>query len=280
MSAPAGRPDRRPAGRRRGRLLVALVVVLVAGGVVAAIAATHTSRPHAARRPPPPPNGDPGNWKLIFHDGFNGTRLDPAHWTTGWFGSGVTWPVAPNAPECFDPRRVSVGGGSLNVSVAVQPEVCEGETRPYSAGIVTSNGKFSYRYGFAQIRARVVVSAAGVVYDWPDFWTDGQHWPADGEDDIVEGLHGQLCWHFHSPLGARGNCDTTPVTPGWHTFGSDWEPGSVTYYYDGVRVGRIHHGVTSAPMYLILGLGADPQYGGPSRAATFRVDYVRVWQHP
>jgi beta-glucanase (GH16 family) len=272
VSGDAGRQDGPHAGRGRRRVLVALVLVLVAGGVLAAIA-LRTGRA-------PVPNGDRGNWHLVFDDDFNGTSLDQAHWSTGWFGSGVTWPVNPTVPECFDPRRVSVRGGSLNVSVAIKPEFCEGKTRRYSAGIVTSDGKFSYTYGFAQIRARVAVSRSGVVYDWPSFWTAGQHWPTDGEDDIAEGLHGQLCWHFHSPLGARGNCDTMPVTAGWHTFGSDWEPGSVTYYYDGRRVGRIIHGVTSAPMYLILGIGADAQYGGPSRAATYRVDYVRVWQHP
>ena len=150
-------------GRGRRRVVVALALVLVAGGVLAAIA--------LRTRPAPVPNGDRGNWHLIFDDAFNGTSLDQAHWSTGWFGSGVTWPVNPTVSECFDPRRVSVGGGSLSVSVAIKPEFCEGKTRRYSAGIVTSDGKFSYTYGFAQIRARVAVSRSGVVYDWPSFWT-------------------------------------------------------------------------------------------------------------
>ena len=265
----AGPPPReRRGGRRR---LFALAVIVAAGA--AAVAAV------LALQAQPEPIGDRGSWHLIFDDEFNGSRLDTSHWSTGWFGSGVTWPVNPNAPECFDPRRVSVGGGSLNVSVAVKPETCEGKTRPYAAGIVTTNGKFSYRYGYAEIRAKIAVSAAGVVYDWPAFWTDGQNWPADGEDDIVEGLGGRLCWHFHSAAGVPGTCKQTPVKPGWHTFGADWEPGSVTYYYNGRRVGRITRGITAAPMYLILGIGADAQYGGPTRAATFRVAYVRVWQH-
>jgi beta-glucanase (GH16 family) len=249
-----------------------LVVVIAVGASVRALAPAFYKHPA--------PIGDPGSWHLIFDDEFNGSSLNTSYWSTGWFGSGVTYPIDSSAPECFDPRRVAVAGGSLILSVAIKSENCEGRTRPYSAAIVTTNGKFSYAYGFAEIRARIAVSAAGVVYDWPAFWTDGQNWPTDGEDDIVEGLGGRLCWTFHSPAGAPSTCESTPVSPGWHTFGADWEPGSVSYYYDGRRVGTITRGITSAPMYVILGLGADPQVGGPSRAATFQVKYVRVWQHP
>ena len=66
---------------------------------------------------------------------------------------------------------------------------------------------------------------------------------------------------------------------GWHTFGADWEPKSITFYYDGVRVGRIGKDVTSAPMYLILNLAISTTVGGPlSVPAKVDVDYVRVWQ--
>ena len=71
---------------------------------------------------------------------------------------------------------------------------------------------------------------------------------------------------------------TTTLTPGWHTFASDWQPGSVTYYYDGVNVGSINTGITSSPMYIVLensisgdGVAADP--------GSMDVSYVRVWQN-
>ena len=70
------------------------------------------------------------------------------------------------------------------------------------------------------------------------------------------------------------------MTGGWHTFGADWEPGSVTYYYDGLPVGTVTQGITGAPMYVILDLAADNAYGGALQApATMRVDYLRIWQH-
>ena len=111
-------------------------------------------------------------------------------------------------------------------------------------------------------------------------WADGQSWPADGELDVLEGLGGLACWHFHDPAGAPGGCLPGTFTAGWHTFGADWEPGIVTYYYDGTPVGSVTSGVTASPMFVILDLAADNAYGGQIEVpATMRVDYVRVWQH-
>lgn len=227
--------------------------------------------------PAPLPHGDPGSWNLVFDDEFGGTHLNTSLWSVGWFGSGITGPLTPNALECFDPAQVKQHHGQLDLSFRLRPETCGGAQRPYTGAIVTTNGKFSFTYGFVEVRARLP-GAHGVVYDWPDFWTDGQNWPADGEDDVVEGLQGHACWHFHSLAGMPGRCDRTPLSHGWHTFGADWEPGSVTYYYDGQVIGTITTGITSSPMYLIISIGGDPRVG-PVHRATFRIAYVRVWQH-
>jgi beta-glucanase (GH16 family) len=174
---------------------------------------------------------------------------------------------------------VSVGGGELDVGMVAQPEYCGGQTRPYASGILTTNGKFQFTYGFFEVRAWVP-GTGGVISDWPDIWTDGQSWPSDGENDVMEGLRGQACWHFHFNSGnAPGGCSSQSFTGGWHTFGADWEPGIVTYYYDGQQVGTITQGITGSPMYVIISLGGDNTYGGPVGPATLRVDYVRIWHH-
>ena len=36
------------------------------------------------------PTGVRGDWKLTFGDEFDGTSLDTAKWSTGWYGSGIT----------------------------------------------------------------------------------------------------------------------------------------------------------------------------------------------
>ncbi|MCU1490317.1 MAG: hypothetical protein JWM85_1722 [Acidimicrobiaceae bacterium] len=181
--------------------------------------------------------------------------------------------------ECYSPSQVSVSGGNLNLSLVAQSQTCGGVTRPNTSGLVSTNGKFSYTYGFAEARIYIPASGSGTA-DWPAFWGDGQSWPADGEMDIMEGLSGKACWHFISPAGNPGGCPTGTNFSGWHTFASDWEPGSVTYYYDGVKVGQLTSNITSAPMYLILNLAVDTKFGGPQVIpADMLVDYVRVWQH-
>jgi beta-glucanase (GH16 family) len=115
----------------------------------------------------------------------------------------------------------------------------------------TNSGKFQFTYGYAE--ARIYVPAAGTqIANWPAWWMDGQNWPTDGEIDVLEGLAGTAQWHFHNPSGAPGG-DAGPGYTGWHVFAMLWQPGSVTYYYDGVQVGRLTSGITASPMYLVLG---------------------------
>jgi beta-glucanase (GH16 family) len=144
--------------------------------------------------------------------------------------------------------------------------------------------KFTYTYGF--LEARVWLPGSGAIGDWPGVWADGANWPQDGELDVLEGLNGQACYHFHygtspSDNNGPGGCVATDYTRGWHTFGADWEPGVVTWYYDGVAVGTLTTGVTSAPMYIILDLAESATYGGPLVSpGALRIDDIRVWQHP
>lgn len=228
----------------------------------------------------------PGRWKLIFDDEFDGTSLDTAKWLTGWLSSGITGPVNDNEKECYDPSQVSVGGGSLSLEMIAKIESCGSNDPRFTSGLVNTDGKFSYTYGL--LEARVWLPAAnenpGRVANWPGVWTDGQDWPYDGENDIAEGLGGRICAHFHSAvdnagLGAGGGngCSYATYAGGWHTFAADWEPGSVTYYYDGTSIGSLTTGVTSAPMFIVLSYAAGQAY--LQAPATMKVDYVRVWQH-
>lgn len=227
------------------------------------------------------PAGIPGRWKLSFDDEFNGSTVDTSDWSVGWFGSGIT--TAPDASEqnCEDPAEVSEAGGSLAIRAVAKSESCGGVTKPYASGLISSNGKFQFTYG--AFEARIWVPGNGsTIADWPQFWSDGQSWPADGEIDALEGLRGRACYHFHYSGGGRGGCSTVAgAAGGWHTYAADWEPGSITYYYDGRQVWHTSTGVTSAPMYLILSLGVSRVISPPDIApATMQVDYVRVWQHP
>jgi beta-glucanase (GH16 family) len=233
----------------------------------------------------PVPAGVPGQWALKFDAEFTGTSLDTSQWSTGWYGSGITAPANEEENDCYDPAQVSEGGGALSLSLTQKSENC-GSPEPYAAGLVSTMGKFSFTYGFIQARVWLpaVPGHPGEVANWPGVWADGQNWPDDGEIDIAEGIAGQVCAHFHdaaSPqgIGAGGGsgCPTGTYAGGWHTFAADWEPGSITYYYDGADIGTVTSGITSAPMFLVLDYAVlSPAYA----PATMKVAYVRVWQHP
>jgi len=235
---------------------------------------------------PPVPNGIPGAWTLQQADEFNAASLDSTKWQAGWFGAGVTSPANSGEQACYDSRNVSLpGDGALHLKVTGTPSTCGGSIRPNTGALISSNpsdGRASggYQYTYGALEARVYIPASGPsIANWPAVWTDGQSWPTTGEDDVMEGLSGQACFHFHSSSGGPGACAAGSYT-GWHTFASDWEPGSVTYYYDGLQVGQITLGITAAPRYLILDNTVAAAIGGPTvLAADMQVDYVRVWQH-
>jgi hypothetical protein len=219
--------------------------------------------------PPPPPSsstqplgGAPGPWTLNFDDEFSqDSSLNTSKWTPYWFSDGSS----SNGTTMLS-SNVSVANGVLNL-----------ELTPSSGGLVSTNGKYQFTYGYAEARIYLPPSGSSIA-NWPAWWTDGQSWPADGEMDVMEGLGGQACFHFHSNAGGPGSCASGNFS-GWHTFGADWEPGSVTYYYDGQNVGSITTGITGSPMYLILE-NSGGSYGGPSvTPSDMEVSYVRVWQH-
>lgn len=233
-----------------------------------------------AKSASPLPSGNPpGTWQLTFDAEFNGNSLNTADWSTGWLNDGITQPVNSFELECYNPANVRVSGGVLALDLTRNPGQCGDSERPYASGMINTDRKFEFTYGFME--ARIWIPGTGTeISNWPAFWADGQHWPEDGEIDVMEGLGGQACWHFSYPGGNPGGCSHEVFTGGWHTFGADWEPNSITYYYDGHVVGEIRSGITSAPMYLILNYAAANEFAGPVQVPqTMRVDYVRVWQH-
>ncbi|MEU9046887.1 MULTISPECIES: glycoside hydrolase family 16 protein [unclassified Kitasatospora] len=224
------------------------------------------------------PLGISGAWRPVFADEFNGSSLDAAKWNPNWFGCSTctTQPVNSQESAAYSPSQVSVSGGSLHLAAVQKPATVNGKTYPYTSGLINTNGKAQFSYGAFEARIYLPPSGSQVA-NWPAFWTDGQNWPTDGEMDVMEGLGGEACYHFHSDAGGPGGCAHGDFS-GWHTYGAEWAPGSVTYYYDGVKVGQITTGITAAPMYLILNNAVDSKYPAVT-PADMQVDYVRVWQH-
>ena len=208
---------------------------------------------------------------ISLDDEFNGTSLDTSTWTPGWFGTGITGPV--NDLECarYNSANVSVSGGYLHLAMS----------GGYGA-IVSSNPDggahpgFQFTYGSVEFRAYLPpLNGSTDIANWPALWVDGQHWPEDGEFDVVEGLHGRAMWHIPTDDNTGGPGPAGPYS-GWHTFGVSWTAANtVTFYYDNQQAGQVYNVPYNEPMYLIMG----NQCGSWTQQSTtdMLVDWVRVW---
>lgn len=189
----------------------------------------------------------------------------------------------------------------------------EGAKKYTSARIRTTSateGLFNTTYGY--IEARIALPATQGA--WPAFWMLPQSteiyggWPVSGELDIMEttGTNvNQACGTLHWGAPAHvykgsGYVELDSDISYFHTYAVDWEPGQITWYYDGKAIKTLSNwesGFAGAsdelsfdapfdqPFYILLNLAVDSgQFGGTANKANFKgdinmyVDYVRCFQ--
>lgn len=112
----------------------------------------------------------PGNWKLTMHDEFDGDKLNPAYWATGY-----TFPDVINGElEGFVPENVTVTNGICTIKaekrdcVNTDREGRHGAAQKFASGSFTSYDKFTQTYGYFEARIKMPhARGAGI---WPAFW--------------------------------------------------------------------------------------------------------------
>lgn len=176
----------------------------------------------------------------------------------------------------------------------------------------TTPGKelFNSTYGYIEGR----ISLPQTKGAWPAFWMLPEStsiyggWPVSGEIDILEttGIQeDQTCSTVHWGVPSHvykgsGYTKLDSAIRYFHTYAVDWEPGKMTFYYDGEPIYTSSNwvcGLSGAsdaigfdapfdePFYMILNLAVDSgQFGGSANKADFQddinmyVDYVRCFQ--
>jgi beta-glucanase (GH16 family) len=223
-------------------------------------------------------------WTLTFADEFDGQKLDSSKWTTHYF-----FPQIINQElQAYIPDAFVLKDGVLHIVAKNEPGVQDDKTQAYTSGVMTTDGKFSQRYGYFEIRCKL---ARGQGF-WPAFWllADGDKWPP--EIDIFENLgHESHMLHFTNHWKdeqgkVQSNSQQTSgpdYTTAFHTVAIDWEPDHIIWYVDGQEQCRVTDHIPMEKMYVLVNMAVGGTWPKSPDASTpfpssFDVDYVRVYQ--
>ncbi len=258
-----------------------------------------------------------------FNDDFDEHPLSKGKWAPHYAG-GASWPEArywggdgsdfkrkttyngeqqiyvdpryggrATTPLGLDPFKVHDGVLSIIASrtpAALKPLLFNNE---YVSGILTSQGSFSQKYGYFEIRSKIPVGT-GV---WPAFWmlADDGGWPP--EIDVMEGRGqrpGDLVMTTHSRIPATGlikSCGFDFLVPDastdFHDYGALWARDRIVYFIDRKPVSEIKVPVGfDDPMYMIVNLAMGSKFFGgvgfvdgmsPDTVA-FEIDRISAYQ--
>jgi beta-glucanase (GH16 family) len=279
-------------GRRRGLArLASLGLAMTSLTLAVALTGPPASATGRAVAPIPRP---PRGMHLAFADTFAGAALNPTRWDTcyPWANTGAGCTNFGNPELEWDlPSQVQVANNALHLVASRVPTA--GTTRAgapmtysWRSGMVTTNHSFEFTYGYVAVRARV---PKGFGF-WSAFYLlpQSQQWPP--EIDIAEAYGAEttaMSVTLH-PIGGDQYphiVQTPDLSAGFHTYAVDWEPGSITWFFDGRPVDRyIGERSPSEPMYFVADLALAPVFGVPPSAAlpptaSLDIQSVAIYQH-
>ncbi len=228
--------------------------------------------------------------KAIWADEFN---VDGAPDGTKWgYDTGTgDWGWGNNEAQYYTTRaeNVKVQNGVLKITTI--KENYNGSN--YTSARIKTQGKFSFKYGKVEIKAKMPVGGG----TWPALWMLGDNitsagWPACGEIDIMEHLGNQLNKIYgtlHHPGHSGGSADSRNVTISnaateFHIYSLDWRADAIKFYVDN-QLFYTFTNTTSLPFnqnfFLIINSAIGGNFGGTIDpnfvSSTYEVDYIRVY---
>ncbi|HPD13506.1 MAG TPA: glycoside hydrolase family 16 protein [Planctomycetota bacterium] len=259
------------------QMRVCALLSLIAPCVFAAEEAPMKPRLDPPDALPPAPEGQ--TWKLVWHDEFEGDKVDESKWE-------VT--DCPRRAGRWSPKAVALDGkGSLVIRT-----LKEGDT--YLDGCVRTRGKFEHAFGYYVARIRLQRQQG----HWSAFWMFGSGVTTVGNEgmdgteiDIMEKpwlddrVQHTLHWDgYGKDHKSKGHVSRNPgIMEGWHTYGLLWTPDEYVFYVDGQETWRTNAGgVCQVPLYLKLSDEVELKgWAGELAKAKlpdeFLTDYVRVY---
>jgi len=249
-------------------LIVAIVTVLVISLEIV------ITRKAAAMAPPVGYSAG----QLIFDDHFSGTSLNSAHWNAVMGGQGdPVWnfnglPPGDSAAGTqshqtyFSPAQVTVNDG-LNLTM-VSDNRYSSLGYGYRSGVVTTDGKFTLRSGYVQIKAKMSDASQG---GWPAIWfIDPNNGRGSQEIDLQEGgfipsgvglpsgtpENNVFVSTYHTPSGSQSDfsyATRKPMNARFNVYGMEYIPGrSIKTYFNGRLVGSWTQNVSTTPYEIVI----------------------------
>jgi len=184
---------------------------------------------------------DTSNWKLVFHDEFDGNGLDNKKWITYYPYSddgsdkcvGCRYSVGSNS--VFMDDQVLVGKGLLELSVENRPVEWYGNHKDNAASVIRSIGKAEFGFGRFEMRCRLP-EGKGL---WPAFWLFG----GQTEIDIFEICSERSKWvkaslhRWGEPRSSNtGKHKGEDHSADFHTFAVEWERDELRWYVDNEQI--------------------------------------------
>ncbi|MBE8723822.1 family 16 glycosylhydrolase [Flavobacterium hungaricum] len=246
---------------------------------------------HIFSTTPPNQNSGPDFTNLVWSDEFNTDGApDAAKWVYDLGRGDNGWGNNEKQNYTNAASNIIVQGGFLKITA--KKETSGGAE--YSSARLKSDGKYSFKYGKVEVRAKLP-SGGGT---WPAIWMLGQNyatktWPACGEIDIMEHVGNSLnLVHgtFHYPGRSGGNANTASktipnVSTEFHIYKTVWSAESIKIYADDVLIHTLVNDGSlpfNSDFFLILNVAMGGNMGGNIDAAftqsTMEIDYVRVYQ--
>ena len=217
-------------------------------------------------------------WKLVWHDEFDGTKLDESKWTYR--------PDGKRKGGWWSRKAISLDGkGNLVITTFMDGH------KP-TDGCVWTKGKSEHSFGYYVARVKFQKEPG----HWSAFWmnSDGirkvDYGGRDGtEIDIMEKpwpddrVQHTFHWDgYGKDHKSEGRVVKVPgVMEGWHTFGLLWLPDEYIFYVDDKETWRSKAGgVCQVPQYMLLSDEIGSWAGDIEDAKLsdrFLVDYVRLY---
>jgi beta-glucanase (GH16 family) len=268
------------------------IMVLICGIIIIIFSASIVYKNKEARAVKPQKN-----WTLVWNDEFNGengSAVDNLKWIqeiggNGW-GNNEDQYYTDGTNNCY----------IQNENLVIEAKKEEYEKSKYTSARLKTNGKFDFKYGKVEMKAKLP-SGQGI---WPAFWMLGSDfetagWPECGEIDIMENVGKTpktVNGTAHAP-GYSGNMGLgsfltieEDLSNAYHIYSIEWAEDKIEWFMDGKK----YHSLTpqtiggnkwafNKEFFLLLNLAVGGNWPGYPNDTTifpqkYYIDYVHVYQ--